>query len=144
MGGQSPLEPHDRLGESFIADRLQQIIDGRALECGERIFVISGDKHDLHIAIGRARDVESGQAGHPDVEERDIRCFGNQQRLRVGAVACHAGDHELRPEDRETSFEMALVRPAGISMRWRERKRNRHARARGFVIGDDERGCRSI
>ena len=134
------LQPLDRLREPFVADRLQQVIDGGALECVERVLIVGGDEHDLHLRVGGARDVESGKAGHPDVEERDIRRFGDQQRLRIGTVARHARDHELGPQDRQalacrysasrgsSSAMMAVVRGRFIEHAQRAHRRERRRR----------------
>jgi hypothetical protein len=98
-------EPRDRLRQPVVGNRLQQVVDGGALEGLYGVLVVGGDEHDVHVRVRRARNVEPGQSGHPDIEERDVRRFAQQQRLRFRPVGGRAGDHELRPQHGEPGLQ---------------------------------------
>jgi len=45
--GQSLAQALDRARKSRVLDGLQQVVDGRALECVDRVLVECGDEHDV-------------------------------------------------------------------------------------------------
>ena len=92
--------------EPLVAHRLQKVVDGGALERLDRVLVERGHEHDAHVAVRAARHVESGQARHADVEERDVRRLGGEQRLRLRAVVRDPRDDELGPQRGEAVPEV--------------------------------------
>ena len=67
--------------------RLQQIVDGAMLEGADRVLVVGGDEHDVHLSGERFGRLDAIQSGHLDVEEDDVRLLALHERDRFAAVA---------------------------------------------------------
>src|SRR6266566_9188944 len=60
--------------EPFVVERLDQVIDGGEIEGRDRVIVSGGEDHRRHsLGADLAHDLESGLAGHLDIEEHEIR-----------------------------------------------------------------------
>src|SRR6185437_7927362 len=99
--GHALLQALDRLREARVRHRLQQVIDGRALERVDGVLVERGHEHDMELPVGSLCHFESRETGHPDIEKRDVGILGGDERLRLGSVCRDPGDHELRPQSRK-------------------------------------------
>ena len=76
----------DRLGEPVVTDRLEDVVDGVELERLHRVLVVRGDEHDRRRGAEPGQhpgELETGQAGHPDVDEHrvDVLLLEHPQRL---------------------------------------------------------------
>jgi hypothetical protein len=58
--------------ETFVPERLQQIVDGVAFEGTERIFVVCGDEDDQGAAHQFRHDFEAVHFGHLNIEQEDV------------------------------------------------------------------------
>ena len=83
-----------RFVEALAAHRLEQVIERGDLERLDGVAVVGGDEHDDRrvVAAEMARDLETGEVGHVDVEERDVGLVLRGERQRLGAVAGHGDD----------------------------------------------------
>ncbi len=109
----------DRLGEEGGAGILQQEAAGSGLKCRVDVLVeVEGRDHDDRQRVGdgrageAARGFESVEAGHPDVEQADIRSQLVRQPDRLVAVGGLPDDLDvgLRVEDQaQTGADDRLV-----------------------------------
>jgi hypothetical protein len=97
---QPTLHPLHRRSEAVGGDRFQQIVDGAALERIDGVLVIGGDKDDLgrrtDLSGGRSH-LQSGQAGHPDIEKGHLGSMRVDRLQRAGTVLALGNDLELGP-----------------------------------------------
>ena len=90
-----------RRQQAFVTDRLQKVIHRALLERVDGVLVIGGDEHHLgaRAQLGqRARNFDATDAGHADVEERDVRLRLGQLLQRTGAVLALGHQLQLRPQ----------------------------------------------
>jgi len=90
-----------RRQQAFVTDRLQKVIHRALLERVDGVLVIGGDEHHLgaRAQLGqRTRNFDATDAGHADVEERDVRLRLGQLLQRTGAVLALGHQLQLRPQ----------------------------------------------
>ena len=73
--GELPLQALHRLGEALVGDRLQEIVHHLAIEGLHRVLVERGHEHHVSARIDALGELDAGEAGHADVEERDFGLF---------------------------------------------------------------------
>jgi hypothetical protein len=64
--------------------RLEQVIEGVHLEGAERVAVVGGHEHDIHIHAQQRQQVHPRLARELDVEEHDVRVGGLQEPRGFG------------------------------------------------------------
>lgn len=75
-------------------ERLEQVIDRAKVEGLDRMAVIGGREDHAAVAGTGPRHLEAAPAGHPDVEEGEVRAQVGDRRERF--VAVFAGGHDLQ------------------------------------------------
>jgi hypothetical protein len=122
--------------QALALGRLQHVVDDALFEGLDRVLVVGGDEDDLaagpavrRVAGGpaarfgdrqlgdRARRLDAAHAGHPDVEEDEVRVQLLGQLDRLDAVLRLADDLEIGPD-------LAEARPQLVAQQ-------------AFVVGDD-------
>jgi hypothetical protein len=87
--------------QAFVGHRLEQVIDRAALERIDRVLVVGGDEHHLGARterLQRAGDIDTGDAGHADVEEGQVRPQRFQHLQRGGTILALGDDAQFRPQ----------------------------------------------
>ncbi|GAA4956227.1 hypothetical protein GCM10023238_23610 [Streptomyces heliomycini] len=79
----------DGLGQPFLADGLEHVVDGLQVEGLDGEVLVGGDEHDERRPGEPAEqpgEVEAVEAGHLDVEEDDVDGLGPVGARLQGAV----------------------------------------------------------
>ena len=96
--------------QPVVGHGLEQVIHRFALEGLHREFVIGRDEHHATGAPRFRREhlnqLQTGQAGHANVEKRNVGPQVLDHFPRFDAVGGNAGNLELRPQGGETCLEM--------------------------------------
>lgn len=98
------LQLGDAAQQALVRHRFEQVVDRRLVECLDRIFVMGRHEHDMHVR-DEAGHFQPVDAGHPDVEKREIGALRIELGQRVDAVARQPDDVELGPEPAQAGGE---------------------------------------
>ena len=112
-------DPADGLGEAFLADGFEDVVDRFEVEGLDGEILVRGDEDDqrgLGEAGQQPGDIESGQPGHMDIEEDDVdgggvgrrrveRGADAAQRVRGARRALGGADPRIGAEQVEQLFE---------------------------------------
>src|SRR5262249_19649567 len=86
------LDLVERAREALRIDRLQQIVDRVGLERAQRVRVVRGREDNERRSRQLIEEIESGQAGHLDVEKEDVDAMlvqKGERLLGIGRGACN-------------------------------------------------------
>jgi CheY-like chemotaxis protein len=111
------------LGEAFLAQRLEQVVDGLEVEGADREVLVGGDEDDQRRGgepTEQAGQFEAVQAGHVDVEEDDVETpravralldgpAQPAQRLGGRRRGHHAADPRVLPQEVEQLRERGFL-----------------------------------
>ena len=116
------LRPLERLEETIVGKRLQNVVDRLYVERTRRVLAERGDEYDNRSGRRRGfRHVETGCARHLDIQERDIDALATQ-RLARGL--------RVRAFDDRVHFGVALQQPRDHRPRQRLILGDEHAKPR--------------
>ena len=95
-----------RILETLAVVRLQQVVKRVDLERLQRVLVEGGDEDDVRLRVDAFRELEPGEPGHADVEERDVGRLVVDSAQRFEPVGRERQHLELRPQGREPQPQM--------------------------------------